>query len=362
MPPEDATVVLRLREAGAVLLGKQALHEFAHGGPFDGPFPAARSPWDVERSPGGSSSGSAAAVAAGLCFGALGSDTGGSIRWPAAACGIVGLKPTYGRVSRFGLVPYAWSKDTVGPLTRSVEDAALMLEAIAGYDPRDPTSSRQTIRGYARCLSGDVQGTRIGLPTHFYASPQQTEPEILAAVETAVSEMKKLGASVQEISLPAAEYALAATNVIHGAESFASFEETIRKRPGEFGPAVRDALRLGALYTAGEYLLAQRARALVVAEIDGALRQVDVLITPTLARITPRLSEYVREGGAGRPHYRRLFALTGHPAVSIPCGFTKDGLPIGLQIAGRPFEEGLVLRLADAYEKATGWQERRPPI
>jgi aspartyl-tRNA(Asn)/glutamyl-tRNA(Gln) amidotransferase subunit A len=370
IPEEDATVVTRLKEAGAIVLGKLNMHEFAYGPEgLNGRYGHARNPWDPKchRIAGGSSSGSGVAVAAGLCAGALGSDTGGSIRIPAALCGITGLKPTYGRVSRAGVLPLAWSLDHVGPMTRSAADSALMLSSMAGYDPRDPTSSVLPVPDYWAALTGQVKGLRIGLLRAFFL--ESADGPIREAVEQAVKALEGLGARIEEVALSAAEHAAGASFAVLGAEALAYHEAWMKSRPDDYAPDVRDRLRVAAFISATQYLKGQQARALMRQEVDAALAKVDVLIAPATPIVAAEVAQREMVVGGEKRDIRatltrltRTFNLTGHPACAVPCGFTTDGLPIGMQIAGRPFDEATVLRVADAYQRATDWHARRPPL
>ncbi|MBI2886972.1 MAG: Asp-tRNA(Asn)/Glu-tRNA(Gln) amidotransferase subunit GatA [Chloroflexi bacterium] len=364
VPEEDSTAAAKLREAGAVLLGKLAMHEYAFGAPhFNGPFPPARNPWDTERIPGGSSSGSGTAVAAGLCMGSLGSDTGGSIRGPASFCGIVGLKPTYGRVSRYGVVPLSWTLDHCGPMTWTVEDTVLMLQAIAGHDARDPASSRAPVPDYSSALLEDVRGLVIGVPRHYFFKPEEVHAETLAAVDAAIAVLKGRGAEVREVEIPSLKHAGATSRVILTAEAYAYHEANVKARPQDYGEVLRDRITLGGLYSAADYIQALRWRAVIQQEVSQALMEVDVLATPTSAQPAGRFEESASlMNTLRRPGFTGPFNLTGLPAISVCCGFNSDGLPIGLQIAGRPFDEATVLRVGHTYEKATPWREKRPPV
>jgi aspartyl-tRNA(Asn)/glutamyl-tRNA(Gln) amidotransferase subunit A len=370
MPTEDATVVTRLADAGGIMLGKLNMHEFAYGPEgLNAHYGTPWNPWDrnTHRICGGSSSGSGAAVAAGLCAGALGSDTGGSIRIPSSLCGLTGLKPTYGRVSRAGALPLAWSLDHVGPMCRSAADCALMLGAMAGYDPRDPSTSVLPVPDYAAALTGQVTGLRIGLLGRFFlesaGAPQRQ------ATEQAVKTLEGLGASVREITLEQMKHAAAASAAVISAESYAYHEPWLRTRATEYGPDVRERLLVGAFVSGSEYLKGQRVRRLIRDEVDRVLGDVDVLIAPTLPiAAVPVGAREVDIDGKPQPvrpslvRYTRPFNVSGHPVASVPCGFTVDGLPIGMQVIGRTFDEATVLRLADAYQRVTDWHTRRPPL
>jgi aspartyl-tRNA(Asn)/glutamyl-tRNA(Gln) amidotransferase subunit A len=363
VPLEDATVTAKLRDAGAVLLGKLAMSEFALGRPGPNPlFPPARNPWDLSRIPGGSSSGSGSAIAAGLCMGALGSDTGGSIRQPASYCGIVGLKPTYGRVSRYGVYPLAWSLDHCGPMTRTVEDAALMLQAIAGPDPQDPTASAAPVPDYRAALRTGVQGMRIGVPRHyFWANEPDVDPQVLAAVDQALDVLRAQGCEVRDVEVPSLVYSRPAGSVIMPAEAFAYHQNNLRERPQDYGPA-REQFLIGGLLTAADYLQAQRVRGVLREEFAAVLRDVDVLVTPSYPMTAPPF-EGVDPAFTSRGfRFLTPFNLTGLPGLSVPCGFTAAGMPIGMQIVGSPFADDTVLRLGYAYQQATSWTSRHPDL
>ena len=296
----------------------------------------------------------------------MGSETGWSIRRPAAFCGVVGLKPTYGRVSRYGMLPAAWSLDHAGPLTRSVSDAALVLSAIAGPDPHDPATAARPVPDFSADLAGGIRGLRIGLPLHHYAG--SLDPAVERSIEQAVKVFGALGAVVREISLPRARYAGIASSIIMSAEVTAAHGRWLRERPADYGSDVRERIEAGLAISAGDYLRAQRLRRWIAEEMAEVLHTVDVLVCPT----TPQVATPIAGGVAalndppptvaeGPFNLLRLFALIGTPAISIPCGFSDDGLPVGLTVAGRAFDEATVLRVAWAYEQATGWGKQRPP-
>ncbi|OLD38501.1 MAG: hypothetical protein AUI57_06820 [Candidatus Rokubacteria bacterium 13_1_40CM_2_68_8] len=368
VPAADATVVARLGAAGAIVLGKLNMHEFAYGPEgLNAHYGDARNPWDARahRITGGSSSGSGAAVAAGLAPGSLGSDTGGSIRIPASLCGITGLKPTYGRVSRAGVLPLAWSMDHVGPMTRTARDCALMLNAIAGYDPADPTTSVLPVPDYTAALTGDVKGLRVGLLcAHF---TDVAAAEVRAAVEAAAEQLERAGAILDEVNLAGVLHVAAASAAIVASEALAYHAGWMRSRPQDYQPDVRERLRMGAFVSGAHYVRAQQLRALVRSEIDEALAKRDVLLAPATPIPAPVLGERETTLGDGTSDVRaalirltRPFNYSGHPAGAAPCGFTAGGLPIGLQIVGRPFDEATVLRVVDAYQRLTDWHTRRP--
>ena len=286
IPTEDSTVIARYREAGAILLGKLSMYEFALGGPDPTTqFALARNPWNLEHIPGGSSSGSGSAVASGQCMGALGSCTGGSIRGPASYCGVVGLKATYGRVSRAGVVTLSWSQDHCGPLTWTVEDAALMLQAIAGHDSKDPASSTAPTSDYAEAIREDISGLVVGLPRHFFFDPRPSvDPEVQATVETAVKELESLGARVEEVTIPSLEYVRSANSIIMLTEAYSFHADNLRNRPGDYGQQARVRFRTGGLLSASDYLQATKIRQVAKREFAQALEKVDVLVSPTMTQ------------------------------------------------------------------------------
>ena len=360
VPDADATCVTRLQRAGAVMLGKLITHEFAFGIQFPGHrFPAAKNPWDLDRMPGGSSSGSGAALAAGLAFGALGSDTGGSIRGPASFCGIAGLKPTYGRCSRAGVLTLSWSLDHTGPMARTVEDCAYLLAALAGWDPTDPASSREPVGDYVTPLGRGVRGLRVGVPREFFF--EGIDVEVEKAFEQALAMLRQLGASVQDVQIPSIQ-AAGANMVIMLSEAFAYHEHDLRMHPERFGEILRERLLAGGLITASEYVQAQRLRARLRGEMADVLHTVDVLATPTSPKPAPTFTAvYDPEYGFPRGN-TSPFNLTGLPALAVPCGFSSSGLPLSIQITGRPFDEATVLRVGHTYEQATGWHTRHPKV
>jgi len=370
VPAEDATVVSRLRAAGLIVLGKLNMHEFAYGPEgLNAHYGDALNPWDAtaHRVAGGSSSGSGVAVSAGLCPGALGSDTGGSIRIPASLCGISGIKPTYGRVSRAGVLPLAWSMDHAGPMARTVRDLALMLGAMAGYDAADPTTSVLPVPDYAAALTGEVKGLRVGLlRAHF---TDAAAPEVRAAVEAAAKQLEQAGAVVDEVSLAEVAHVAAASFAIVATEALAYHAEWMRTRSADYQPDVRDRLKMGALVSGVQYVRAQQVRQLVRREVDAALARRDVLLAPATPIPAPVLGEKQTQLGDGLSDVRsalirftRPFNFSGHPACSVPCGFSAAGLPLGMQLVGRPFDEATVLRAADAYQRLTDWHARRPVL
>jgi aspartyl-tRNA(Asn)/glutamyl-tRNA(Gln) amidotransferase subunit A len=390
VPPYDAFVIRRLRAQGAVILGKLNMDEFAMGSSTENSgFKATRNPWDTGRTPGGSSGGSAAAVAAGMCLAALGSDTGGSIRQPASHCGVVGLKPTYGRVSRFGLVAFASSLDQIGPLTRGVEDAALFLGAIAGHDPDDSTSVPQPVPDYAAALArgGDLRGVRVGLPRE-YAAPEGLDPEVGAAVAAAVATLESLGAVRVEISLPHTRYAVAVYYVIAPCEASsnlarydgvkyglraadpADLMQMYRgTRSSGFGAEVKRRIIIGtyclsAGYYDAYYGKASQVRTLIVDDFKEAFAACDVIACPVAPTPAFRIGENVDDPLT--MYLSDIFTisanLAGIPALSVPCGHSAAGLPIGLQLMGRHFDEQMLLRVAHGFEQATGFHAKKPDL
>ena len=366
IPDYDAGVVVRLRDAGAIMIGKLQMQEFGLGVTGENPhYGPARNPWDTLRVAGGSSGGSGLAVAAGLSMGALGSDTGGSVRIPASLCGVVGLKPTFGRISRIGMYPAASSLDTAGLITRTVHDAALVLNAIAGHDTRDPASSSRDVEDFAAGLVGDITGTRIGVPKeHFFSA---VDPDVHSAVMGAAGVLEGLGASVEEVSIPLSVHAPLIVRTISNSETAEVHTEHLRSRPDDFEPRIRSRLEAGSLTPATQYLKAQRARSTFNRQVNEVLRTVDLLLTPTTPVAATKIGEtsVTVRGKSFSPltllrDLTSPFNLTGLPAASIPCGFTTDGLPIGLHLAARPFAETALLGTARAYEQATNWHLRRP--
>lgn len=388
VPPYNATVVTKLRERGYLLLGKTNLDEFAMGSSTENSaFGPSRNPWNPAYVPGGSSGGSAAAVAADECVAALGSDTGGSIRQPAALCGVVGLKPTYGRVSRYGLVAFASSLDQVGPVTKDVTDAAILMNAVAGYDPLDSTSANIPVPDYMKALKKkDVKKLRIGLPNEYFG--EGLNPEVEQAVRNAVDVLKELGGEIKDISLPTTGAAVAAYYLIATAEASSNLarydgvkyglrtkqskdllDMYMKTRQEGFGPEVKRRIMLGtyalsAGYYDAYYGKAQAVRTLIRRDFDAAFKEVDLIAAPVTPTCAFKLGEKVQDPLEMylSDIYTISINLAGIPAISIPCGFSKAGLPIGLQLIGRPFEEDVVLRGAHAYEQATEWRLRKPNL
>jgi aspartyl-tRNA(Asn)/glutamyl-tRNA(Gln) amidotransferase subunit A len=368
VPDADATALERLVAAGCVPVGKASLHEFAFGFTNRNVHHGdCLNPWDRSRIPGGSSGGSAVALASGMALAAIGGDTGGSIRLPAALCGVVGLKVTYGRVSRFGGIPLSWSMDTVGPMARTVGDAAALLQAMAGHDPRDPSSSRVPVPNYLAAPGGDLKGVRLGLPHNTFA--ETMEPDVAAAYLDALGVLKAAGATLVDVRFPGLDSIVGAHRAILFSEASAAHQQLVRTRAAELGDDVRPLLQAGLFLGASHYLAAQQARRLTIAAFRDLWRTFDVLVLPASPVVaTPLEATTARLAGEDRPLVRVFldvtlpFNLTGQPALSVPCGFGHTGLPVGLQLVGRPFEEGLLLRIGAAYEAANRWHERVPPI
>ncbi|MGZ8209127.1 MAG: amidase [Burkholderiales bacterium] len=363
IPREDATAARKLAEAGSVLLGKLSTHEFAHGGPsFDLPWPPARNPWNLEHFTGGSSSGSGAAVAAGLAAGALGTDTGGSIRTPAALCGLAGLKPTYGLVSRSGVIPNSYVFDHCGPLAWTVEDCALLLQAIAGHDPADPSSAQVDVPDYRAGLKEDLRGVRVGVVRHWWEDELKIDRELAHATDSALEVMKALGAEIAPARLrPLQEYHDVKT-IVSMCELFSIHHQDLIERPGDFGADYlgRGGLA-GCLFQGADYVSAQRERRRMIEEMAPLYERFDVLVTPG-AGPAPRLDGHRAVSFWEKPNIYSPYSVTGAPALIVCCGFSASGLPLGLQIAGRPFDEQTVLAVGHAYERATAWRAKRPSL
>jgi len=362
VPEQDAFTVARLREAGAVITGKLATWEFAIGGTsFDLPWPPARNPWDPTLDPSGSSSGSAVAVAAGMCLGAMGSDTGGSIRGPAAWCGIAGHKPTYGLLSRRGILPLSFSLDHAGPMCWTAEDCALMLHVLAAHDPQDAGSANVAVPDYSAAIGQSIAGIRVGVVRHFFETDLVTDPETIVAVETSLAVLRDMGAVVSDVKLqPFSVYADTAS-LISRSESFAVHQHWLRATPEKYGTYGRHRLMAGAFVSAADYINAQRKRTELIAGVAEVMKVVDVLVFPT-ARCPARPIGEDSMASRFQPFFNRAFNVTGTPALSICNGFSQTGLPLSLQIGGRPFEDALVLQVGHALETALGTRKRRPAI
>ena len=365
VPTRDATAVERLYAAGGILLGKLATHEFASGGPsLDLPWPPARNPWNFDHFTGGSSSGAGAAIAAGLMPYALGTDTGGSIRIPAALCGLAGLKPTYGRVSRAGVIPNSHTFDHCGPLTWTVEDCAIVLQAIAGHDPRDPASANEAVPDFRAALTGNIRGLRVGVLRHFWEDEGPVAPGMAQAMDAALEVFRSLGAIVETTRIRSRREFNDVRSVISRSELLSIYDREIRERPGDFSEDFLGRNLAACMFTAGDIVRAQRERRRMLAEMTPLYDRYDVFITATSAP-APRLDNLIGGGFADKwenPSIYQPFNLTGAPALVVCNGYTASGLPLGMQITGRPFDEATVLNTGHAYEKSTGWRDRRPAL
>ena len=370
IPAEDATVVKKLKQAGAILLGKLNLSELAMGGTQQHPFGIPRNPWALERSPGESSSGSGVALAAHLCAASLGEDTGGSGRGPAGSCNVVGLRPTFTRVSRHGITPMCWFLDTAAPMAKTVEDCGLLLQAIAGYDGKDLSTSRRPVPDYNAHLKDGVRGLCVGLIRELHGR-EGMHPEVKLAVEKALTVLQQQGAQVQEVSIPLVPLAGAIYVAVGDTEGAAARDQVLRTRPMDLDPATRTRLQAAALMPAQVYNRAMKARVVLRQQFLAALHQVDVLVSPTSPYPPPTHAdltapfqsiEHVRTRFFFRRSYSASYSLASLPAISIPGGFTSDHLPIGLQLGGAPFAEATLLRTAHAYEQATPWHTMDPPL
>jgi aspartyl-tRNA(Asn)/glutamyl-tRNA(Gln) amidotransferase subunit A len=369
LPAHDATVASRLRRAGAVIVGKLNMHEFAWGGTSDNPhYGAVRNPWNTDRFPAGSSGGSGAAVAARACFGAIGTDTGGSIRLPSAINGIVGLRPTYGRVSNHGIVPLAWSMDTAGPMTRTVADCALIFGAFAGHDPADPASANVATHDYLSRLEGGVTGLRIGVvPDYFF---RHLQPPVHAAVMAALKTLEDAGAEVVDVPIQNIHGNISAQLTIESAEPSTYHQRWLRDRPEDYGADVRVLLKVGEMLLATHYLQAQRYRSLLRNEFLEAFKKVDIFLCPTLPFTATLVgaTKVVIEDGVEEDmlsaimQYTGVPSLTGLPALAVPCGFDGDGLPVGMQLIGKPFDEATLFRVGATYQSLTGFHLKAPAI
>lgn len=359
VPDEDAVTVAKWREAGVVLLGKLATHEFAFGGPsFDLPWPPARNPWDTDRFTSGSSSGTGAAVAAGLILGGTGSDTGGSIRGPAALCGIAGIKPTYGMCSRRGILPLAQTLDHAGPMAWTSEDCAILLEAMAGHDPQDPGSADRAAPRFD--MKVDWRGRRVGLIRHMHEQDNPVSPATLAGITQTAEILKGLGAEVVDVTLPSLAEFNAAGWVTLSAEAWSIHEEWMRTRPLKYGEFLRARLALGGLLSAGDYVQAQRKRRELIARSFAATEGVELLLTAAAPGEAPKIREVPKWASLEKPNFTIAFNLLGWPALTICAGFGEGGLPVAAQIIGKPWQDGLVLAAGHAVEQANGHRARRP--
>lgn len=363
VPERDAFSVKRLAESGTVLLGKLATHEFAFGGPsFDLPFPPARNPWNPLHFTAGSSSGTGAAIAAGLILGGTGSDTGGSIRGPAALCGIAGIKPTYGLVSRAGILPLAFTLDHAGPLAWTVEDCALLLQGMAGHDPDDPASSQRAVPDFTAELDQGVKGLRIGVVRHFFETDNPASEATRGAIEGALDTFRALGASVRDVTLsPLADWH-ACGFLIMIVEAYAVHEPWFKRAFADYGALFRDRVALGGLVRAADYVQALRKRRLLCAQMALAMADLDILITAAQPAEAPPIAEVAKWATLEKPNFTVPFNVTGYPAISVCTGFGQGGLPVAMQLAAKPFAEPLLFRAAHAYETASDWRSRRPDL
>lgn len=369
VPDEDATVVANLKRAGAVLLGKLNMSEFAMGDAFHHPYGRPHNPWDLSRNPGTSSSGSGAATAAFLCATSLGEDTGGSIRGPAAFCGLTGIRPSWGRVSRFGVLGASWSMDIAGPISRTVADCAVTLAAIAGYDPKDPYTWDVPVPDYTAALTGDIRGLKVGVIQE-RVNTTAVDPDIRDGVVKAISVLGELGANVEDVTIPLIADSAAISAAVTAVDAVNVHRNGMRDHLDQYDHNIQIRLLTGSIMPAQAHQKAVRLREMLRRQIMEALEKVDVLVMPTSsipASLLPTRSrvnskEEVLEGFAGRRGFTAPFNLASLPALSVGCGFTPENLPIGLQIAGKAFDESTVFRVAHAYQQATDWHTRRPPV
>jgi aspartyl-tRNA(Asn)/glutamyl-tRNA(Gln) amidotransferase subunit A len=361
VPATDAHVVTRLAQAGTVMLGKLAMYEFAlNGSPFEAPWPPARNPWGLHRATSGSSSGTASAIAAGLILGGTGTDTGGSIRSPAAYCGTSGIKPTYGLCSRAGTIPLAYTLDHVGPMAWTVEDTAMLLQEMAGHDPADPASADVTIPDYRAALAQGVRGLRIGVVRHFFETDSQVSPETHEGIEASLSMLRREGAILQDVVLPPLRTFSAVNRVIMNCEAASIHEQLLRARPGDYSTRLRNRLILATTLKSSDYLRAQRLRRELCQKVATVMAGQDLLVTAMSAGEAPAMEETSEWDGLLGLNLAAPWSLTGIPAMSVRTGFGPNHLPLSLQIGGRAFEEGTVLRAAHALERAAPWAQRRP--
>jgi aspartyl-tRNA(Asn)/glutamyl-tRNA(Gln) amidotransferase subunit A len=363
VPKEDATVTAKLAKAGTVLLGKLATHEFAIGGPsFDTPWPPARNPWNPEFSPAGSSSGSGAAIAAGLVLGATGSDTGGSIRGPSSFCAVAGMKPSYGVVSRYGILPLSFTLDHAGPMAWTVEDCAIMLQAMAGHDRKDPASAKVKIPDYCAALRRDLKGVRVGYIRHWHDGEYPVEPEVTKAIEVALETMRGLGAEIRDVPMPPLADFSPAGRVIILSEAFAIHAKTLQARYNDYGERFRSSVTLAALFSANDYVQAMRARRQLIERTRAAMAGFDMMICAGAPSAPTKMEGFDRDAGFKRPSITMPFNLTGLPVMTVCCGFTASGLPLGMQVVGHPFGDASAMGVAHAYERATSWRSKRPAV
>jgi len=363
VPERDAACAANLAAAGTVLMGKLTTHEFADGGPsFDLPKPPAHNPWNPDHFTAGSSSGTGAAVAAGVILCGIGTDTGGSIRGPAALCGIAGLKPTYGLVSRAGVAPAAFSLDHIGPMAWTAEDCAIMLQVLAGHDPADPASATHTIPHYREALTGHLKGVRVGVIRHFHEVDYKVEPAVQTGIDNALSVFRSLGATVSEVTVSPLQDWHACGSLISITERAAAYEEWSRTRLRDFSERVQRRLHLGALVSGVDYVQAVRRRRELRSELQTAMRELDVVITAGAPGEAAKMDAIPKWDLFDKPNFTMPFNVTGYPALCVCSGFGPVGLPVSVQIVGKPFRDAMVLRVGDAFEKATSWRSRRPAL
>jgi aspartyl-tRNA(Asn)/glutamyl-tRNA(Gln) amidotransferase subunit A len=363
VPAEDATTVRKLAEAGTVMMGKLATHEFAMGGPsFDLPWPPARNPWNTDHFPGGSSSGTGAALPAGLILGGTGSDTGGSIRGPSTLCGVSGIKPTYGLVSRAGIQPLSFSLDHAGPMAWTAEDCAILLQAMAGHDPADPASADRPVADFSAGIGQDVKGLRIGVVRHFHEEDSPATAPTIAALNAGVEQLRGMGAEIREVTLsPLQDYA-ACGWIILLAEAFSVHEPWLKTDYNNYGALLREKLAVGGLLRGADYVQAMRRRRILCAEMAAAMEGLDMLVTAVQPSEAARITEVPRWAMLEKPSFMIPFNVTGLPAISVCTGFGPGGLPLGMQLVGKAFAEPMLFRTAHAYEMATPWRKARPTL
>jgi Asp-tRNA(Asn)/Glu-tRNA(Gln) amidotransferase A subunit family amidase len=361
VPARDGTVVRKWAESGTVLMGKLSTHEFAMGGPsFDLPWPPARNPWNPDHFTSGSSSGTGAAVATGMVLGGTGSDTGGSIRGPAALCGITGIKPTYGLVSRAGVLPLSFSMDHAGPMAWTVEDCAMLLQAMAGYDPDDPASVDKPVANFTAGIGQDIKGLRIGVVRHFFETDNPASPATLQGINHALDVFEHLGAEVSEVTLSPLDEYHACGSIILSSEAYAVHEPWLKSRFNDYGELFRDRIALGGFIRGTDYVQALRRRRTLCLEVKSAMANLDLLVSASQPAEAPRITEVPKWGTMEKPSLTMPFNLTGYPAMTVPTGFGAGSLPVGMQLIARPFQEPLLFQAAHAFEKAIGSRKRRP--
>ena len=363
VPAEDARTVTMLAEAGTVMLGKLSTHEFAMGGPsFDLPWPPARNPWNPDHMPSGSSSGTGAGVAAGMFLGGTGSDTGGSIRGPAALCGIAGIKPTYGRCSRMGILPLSFTLDHAGPMAWTAQDCAMLLQAMAGHDPNDPASADRPVPNFSADLHQGAKGLRIGVVRNFHETDNPANPAVVKAIDDAVALYRAEGAEIRDVTLPSLEEYRSAGFIILIVEAFAVHEPWLRTRYNDYGELLRDRLALGGLMSSADYVQAVRRRRELCVQTAAAMADVDILLTTASPTEASKIEGLPKWSSMEKPGFTMPFNLTGLPAISICAGFGEGGLPVSIQLVGKAFQESTVFRAAHAYETATEWRKQRPAL